>query len=99
MESSRLPSSFMPTDGTVVLQRCVSAFPLAVGKDGKSEMAPIAMLPEGAVLEAVGEGFDELTVRARWAGQSYFVFRQDLRPVRKPSGKEQIRLDVMRQGA
>lgn len=99
MEFSQLPSSFIPTDGLVVLQRCISAFPIAVGKDGKSEMAPIATLPEGAVLHAFGEGFDESTVRVRWAGQSYFVFRQDLRPVRKPNGKERTHLDVMRQGA
>jgi hypothetical protein len=57
------------------------------------------MLPEGAALEICGDGFNELTVSAHWAGKSYFVFLQDIRPARKPSGSERLHVGVMRQGA
>jgi hypothetical protein len=62
-------------------------------------MAPIAMLPEGAALEICGDGFDESTVRAQWAGRPYFVFRQDLCPAPKPNGSERLHIGVMRQRA
>jgi len=38
----------------------------------------ITQLPEGAELELCGEGFNERTVRVRWAEGFYFVFLQDL---------------------
>jgi hypothetical protein len=99
----QVPFSNIPIEGTVVLPRCASAIPIAVRDDGDVEMGPIAMLPEGASLQICGDGFDELTVRVRWAGQAYFVFRQDLRCARKPSGSEQaseqLYLDVMHRGA
>jgi hypothetical protein len=99
VDHSEVPFSLPPIEGTVVLQKCVSAIPITLGKNGKTEMAPIAMLPEGAALQICGDGFDEMTVRAQWAGQAYYVFCQDLRPSRKPSGSERFRPAVMRQGA
>lgn len=99
MDHNEVRFSYPPIEGTVILQKCVSAIPITLGKDGKSEMAPMATLPDGAALQICGDGFDETTVRALWAGQAYFVFCQDLRPPRKPSASERVRPAVMRQGA
>lgn len=99
MNQSQRPFGSIPMEGMVVLQKCVSAIPITLGKDGQSEMAPIAMLPEGAALQICGDGFDDLTVRAQCEGQAYFVFRQDVCPARKPNGSERLHLGIMRQGA
>jgi hypothetical protein len=45
---------------------------------GEPRLGMITQLPEGAELELCGEGFNERTVRVRWAEGFYFVFLQDL---------------------
>ena len=99
MDHNEVRFSFPPIDGTVVLQKCVSAIPITLGRDGRSEMAPMAMLPEGAALQICGNGFDDMTVRAHWAGQTYYIFCQDLLPPRKPNASERLYPAVMRQRA
>jgi hypothetical protein len=99
MDQSQTPRSLISTERTVVLQKCISAIPISFGKGGRPTIAPMAMLPEGAALEICGDGLNELTVTAHWAGKSYFVFRQDIRPSRKPSGSERLHIGVMRQGS
>ena len=99
VDHNEVQFSSPPMDGTVVLQKCVSAIPITLGRDGRSEMAPMAMLPEGAALHICGDGFDEMTVRAQWAGQAYYIFCQDLLPPRKPSASERLYPAVMRQRA
>jgi hypothetical protein len=45
---------------------------------GEPRLGMITQLPQGAELEVCGEGFNERTVRVRWAEGFYFVFLQDL---------------------
>ena len=99
MDQNQIPLDFIPTERTVVLQKCISAIPVTLGKEGGPKMAPMAMLPKGAALEICGDGFNELTLTAQWAGQCYFVFLQDLRPARRPSGSERLHIGVTRQSA
>lgn len=99
MDQSQTLLSLISTERTIILQKCISAIPITLGKGGRPKLAPMAMLPEGAALEICGNGFNELTVTAHWAGKSYFVFRQDIRPARKSSGSERLHIGVMRQGA
>ena len=42
------------------------------------KLGMITQLPQGAQLHVCGRGFNERTVRVRWADGSYFVFLQDL---------------------
>ncbi len=45
---------------------------------GETRLGMITQLPTGAEVQICGEGFNERTVRVRWAGGYYFVFLQDL---------------------
>jgi hypothetical protein len=36
-------------------------------------------IPQGAEIECYDQGFNEQTVKVRWRGRLYFVFRQDLK--------------------
>jgi hypothetical protein len=45
---------------------------------GEPRLGMITQLPQNAELELCGEGFNERTVRVRWAEGFYFVFLQDL---------------------
>jgi hypothetical protein len=38
----------------------------------------IVQLPGDSVFAIVGDGFSDATMRIRWQGSSYFVFRDDL---------------------
>jgi hypothetical protein len=52
---------------------------------GEPRLGMITQLPQGAELELCGEGFNERTVRVRWAEGFYFVFLQDLEILRTKS--------------
>ena len=41
-------------------------------------LGPISFIPAGSDVEYGGSGFNADTVRIRWRGKSYYVFRQDL---------------------
>jgi hypothetical protein len=45
---------------------------------GEPRLGMITQLPQGAELELCGEGFNDRTIRVRWAEGFYFVFLQDL---------------------
>jgi hypothetical protein len=45
---------------------------------GETRLGPISFIPAGSDVEYGGPGFDAETVRIRWRGKSYYVFRQDL---------------------
>ena len=47
------------------------------GRD-TTRLGMITQLPQGAELAVCGKGFNERTVKVRWAGGMYFVFLQDL---------------------
>ena len=54
----------------------IQVLPADGGEEPKLGM--ITQLPQGAQLHVCGRGFNERTVRVRWANGSYFVFLQDL---------------------
>ena len=51
---------------------------LPADSTGETRLGMITQLPRGAELYVYGDGFNERTVRVRWADGFYFVFRQDL---------------------
>jgi len=61
-------------------------------------MAALIHLPEGAEVTFCGEGFNASTVKARSAGQLYFLFVEDLVRVSAPleDGLPQTSSDVPR---
>ena len=73
------------------LNRNISAIQVTTEPDGHTRLGAISQLPQGAVPEICGEGFNQQTVKVRWEGVSYFVFREDL--------KIEPKLRVMRAGA
>lgn len=45
---------------------------------GETRLGPVSFIPAASDVEYGGPGFNAETVRIRWRGKSYFVFRQDL---------------------
>jgi hypothetical protein len=45
---------------------------------GETSLGPISFIPAGSNVKYGGPGFNAETVRIRWRGKSYYVFRQDL---------------------
>ena len=77
-------SSSVPLEKTYTLSRSVSAIQVAPGAEQSSaQLGLMTRLPEGAELDLRGPGFDDRTIRVRWAGQAYYVFLDDLAPQRK----------------
>jgi len=62
----------------VHLSRIIPAFELHPEINGQSKLGTISRLPDGALLEVCGEGFNNRTVKVRMGGKYYFVFRSDL---------------------
>lgn len=51
---------------------------LPSGTPDEPRLGTITQLPAGAELASCGPGFNERTLKVRWAGGLYFVFLQDL---------------------
>ncbi|MBV9083393.1 MAG: hypothetical protein JOZ62_11995 [Acidobacteriaceae bacterium] len=64
------------------LSNDVCAMQIVPSADG-AMLSPVSRLPTGARIEACGAGFDEKTVKVCYEGQFYFVFLQDLEPLKK----------------
>lgn len=61
------------------LSKNIAAIQVLASNAGEEpRLGMITQLPAGAELNSCGEGFNERTVRVRWAGGTYFVFLQDL---------------------
>ena len=58
--------------------RPIAAIQTFVGEDGADHLGMIVQLPGDSVFAIVGDGFSDATMRIRWQGSSYFVFRDDL---------------------
>jgi hypothetical protein len=63
---------------THTLGKNVAAIQLLNADKGNTKLGMITQLPRGAELQICGDGFNERTVRVRWAEGYYFVFLQDL---------------------
>jgi hypothetical protein len=57
------------------------AVQIVFSEDGREAMGPLTQLPKTSDLEACGAGFDERTIRVRFQGSDYYVFREDLQTV------------------
>ena len=56
----------------------IPAIQACYGVDGNAELGAITHLPLGAEVTFCGDGFNERTLKIRWEGQFFFVFRNDL---------------------
>ena len=75
-------SHAVPTARTYVLARNIPA--IQIVPDGERDrLGLMTHLPVSAELQAWGGGFDPQTIKVRCNGVFYFVFLQDLEPVRK----------------
>lgn len=50
---------------------------------GLMGLGPVLKLPRGAQIEACGAGFDDRTLKVRYADSLYYVFLEDLEIKRK----------------
>ncbi len=71
LESSLAGKSYSLKDEIPALQ-------LIQSQNGQSRWGPLIRLPRGAELHDFGEGFDERTLRVRFEGSFYIIFKQDL---------------------
>jgi hypothetical protein len=56
----------------------IPAIQILPSLDGKIDLSPVSMLPQGAELSPCGKGFDLQTVKVRCHGHYYYVFLRDL---------------------
>jgi hypothetical protein len=75
-------AEWITPETTYLLSEDISAFEIISGQTaGQAEgerFGPICRLPQAACLEVCGDGFNDRTVKVRYAHRSYFVFLQDL---------------------
>lgn len=62
-----------------LLPKNVSAIQVIPDGIGRMRLGTILQLPEGAEVEACGEGFDERTMKVSWQGGFYYIFLEDIR--------------------
>lgn len=60
------------------LSKNIAAIQVVPHECETSRLGVITQLPEGAQLDACGDGFDDRTIKVKWQGCCYFVFLQDL---------------------
>jgi hypothetical protein len=58
----------------------IQVLPAGAGLMG---LGPVLKLPRGAQIEACGAGFDDRTMKVRYADSLYYVFLEDLEIKRK----------------
>ena len=68
---------------TYTLGKNVSAIQIMAAEDGSRRLGLITQLPEGAQVDIGGPGFNDRTVKVHCGGSSYFIFMEDLEPMRK----------------
>jgi|SRR6185437_3229322 len=72
-------------------QRCLLADDIAaieeIASRGEPGLSPMSRIPEGAEIEYCGAGFNDQTLKIRWRGKFYFVFREDLSAQRKTAAQ------------
>ena len=63
----------------------IPAIELAAKMTGEMCLGLVSKIPAGSDIECCGQGFDGQTVKVRWRGKFYFVFREDLETQCKPA--------------
>jgi hypothetical protein len=68
-----------PQERCFELRREIAGIQLVDSENGEEpKLGMITQLPAGAILQACGPGFNERTIKVRWAEGMYFVFLQDV---------------------
>ena len=62
----------------VTRSNTVSALQVTYAEEGREEIGLLTQIPRNADLTICGPGFSQGTVRVRFNGLQYFVFREDL---------------------
>ena len=74
-----VPGCDAPEPRVLCLAKNIAAIQVLPALTGhEPRLGMITQLPQGAELHVCGEGFNERTVRVRWAEGFYFVFLQDI---------------------
>ena len=68
---------------TVMADKDLSAIHIQLAKSGRPRLSKIFKIPQGALLEVCGSGFNVRTVKARYNGDFYFVFQNDIEASRR----------------
>lgn len=69
---------YIPAEQRFSLAEDIAAIEEVPSADGKIGLAPVSRITKGAEVEYCGEGFNEQTMKVRWQGTIYFIFREDL---------------------
>lgn len=77
-----IPESAFP-DLSYTLSTDIPAIQIVPIGAGLTNLGPVLKLPRGARIEACGAGFDDRTLKVRYADFLYFVFLEDLEIKRK----------------
>lgn len=65
----------------------IPAIELTPEVTGEMRLGLVSKIPADSDVECCGQGFDGRTVKVRWRGKFYFVFRQDLEIQCKPAAR------------
>ena len=71
-----IPQSFSP-EARYTVGKDIAAMQLIPAEDG-ARLGPISKIPKGAAIDILGEGFNERTLKIRYADSFYFIFSVDL---------------------
>ena len=63
----------------------IPAIELTPEVTGEMRLGLVSKIPADSDVECCGQGFDGRTVKVRWRGKFYFVFRQDFESQCKPA--------------
>jgi hypothetical protein len=85
MEPEIIVTTNLPAiEQSYTLRKNVPAIEILSSDYGElSRLGLMTQLPEGSRLDVGGPGFNDRTIKVRCAGASYFVFLEDLEPLRK----------------
>lgn len=73
--------------GYFLLPDNIAAMEVIPSTAGELGFGPVLRIPEGAEIEYCSEGFNEHTMKVRWHGKPYFIYREDLPSQCKPAAR------------
>ena len=73
-----LPNFDGLSERVYALSEEILAIELAPDVTAGMRLGPVSKIPAVSGIECCGQGFDGRTVKVRWRGKFYFVFREDL---------------------
>ena len=85
--SFSFPLAYIPSEQRVLLPEDIAAIEIIPSATGEIGLGPISKIPFGAEIECCGKGFNEQTMKIRWRGKTYFIFREDLETEQESAAK------------